>query len=416
MLTVQEARDRVLAALDPLPPVEVRLVDAGGLVLAKDLHAPHDLPRFDNSAMDGYAVRHIDVAGASADMRVALALTGEVKAGEVSDVILASGTCVRIMTGAQVPRGADAVVPVEDTEEVGAKVWVAAEPPAHGHIRPAGDDVSRGAAVVSGGMELGPGELALLASLGLSPVLVHGVPTVAIVSTGDELVSPEEEPGPGRIRDSNTVALTALVENSGGRTIIFREVADDLDSVVATLERAAGSADLVVSGGGVSVGRYDFVKQAVERLGGIDLWRVAMQPGKPVVSGVVCGTPFLGLPGNPVSVHVGFEQFVRPAIRKLRGCRSLLRAVMQATLTEGLAKKAGRLHFVRVSLVVDGATLRATPIGRQGSHIQSSLIGCHGVARFPAEETELPAGAEVEVEVWALPEADASARTGGRDA
>ena len=404
MLTVKEARERILAGLDPLPPTEVGLTEAGGMVLADDLLAPHDLPRFDNSAMDGYAVKRTDVKGASTEKRVALALAGEVKAGEVSDVAIISGACVRIMTGAQVPPGADAVVPVEDTEETGSKVWISAEPPPHGHIRPAGDDVSTGSTVVRAGTELGPGELALLASLGLSPVLVRGRPTVAIVTTGDELVSPEEEPGPGRIRDSNTVALRALTHESGARPAIFREVTDDLDAVTATLERAAETADLVVSGGGVSVGRYDFVKQAVERLGRIDLWRVAMQPGKPVVSGVVRGTPFLGLPGNPVSVHIGFEQFVRPAIRKLRGCSALLRPVMLATLTEELRKKAGRLHFVRVALAVDGPGLLATPTGSQGSHIQSSLVGCHGVARFPAERTELAAGAEVEVEVWALPE------------
>jgi molybdopterin molybdotransferase len=283
---------------------------------------------------------------------------------------------------------------------------VRAEPPAGGHIRPAGDDISEGDMVVASGSELGPGELALLASLGLSPVPVHRRPKIAIVTTGDELVSPEEEPGPGRIRDSNTTALHALAEQSGGVGIRFKGVADDLDALIDTFREAADSADLVVSAGGVSVGRYDFVKAAVEHLGSIDLWRVAMQPGKPVVSGNVLETPFLGLPGNPVSIHIGFEQFVRPAIRKLRGCRGLLRPVLRARLTEGLSKRPGRLHFVRVRLEVGSEGIMAVPTGGQGSHIQSSLIGCHGVARFAIEEKELPAGAEVEVEVWILPDGD----------
>ena len=406
MLTVQEARDQILAGLKPLEDVEVLLGDALGSVVATELRAPHPLPRFDNSAMDGYAVRHSDVVDASAEAPVALALAGEVRAGDDGDVPVAPGNCVRIMTGAMVPPDADAIVPVEDTEERDDKVWISVAPAPRAHIRPAGDDVEQGALILPAGSEIGPGEAALLASLGLSPLRVHRSPRVAIIATGDELVAPEEEPGPGRIRDSNTIALRALVEENRGEPVLFRSVGDDLDATVAALEAAAEVGDLIVSGGGVSVGRYDYVKEAVEKLGAIDLWRVAMQPGKPVVSGNVKGTPFLGLPGNPVSVHIGFEQFVRPAIRKLRGCGALLRPVVRAVLTEELGKRPGRLHFVRVSLSVEEDGFKATPIGGQGSHIQSSLIGCHGVARFSIEESKLAAGSVVEVEVWRLPDVE----------
>jgi molybdopterin molybdotransferase len=229
------------------------------------------------------------------------------------------------------------------------------------------------------------------------------MPRVAVLVTGDELVPPEATPAPGEIRDSNSVALAALVVDAGAEVVGFPAVPDRREAVVEAFRAAAGSADLVLSSGGVAVGRYDFVKEVVEELGRIDLWRVAMQPGKPVVLGEVAGVPFLGLPGNPVSIHVGFEQFVRPAIRKMRGCRDLLRPRMPARLTETIEKKPGRLHFVRVRLAHSSEGWLATPTGRQGSHIQSSLIDCHGVAQFPADATRLEEGAEVTVEVWSLP-------------
>jgi molybdopterin molybdotransferase len=403
MLEVHEARELILRSFEPLAPENKKVGDALGHVVSEDLEAPHALPRFDNSGMDGYAVRAEDVAGASEAAPVSLEIAGEVAAGFSSDETLQAGTAVRIMTGAPVPPGADAIVPVEVTDESGSVVLVSAASSLGEHVRPAGDDVTEGAIVVRAGDLLGPGELALLASLGLSPVPVHPRPRVAVVTTGAELVSPEEEPGPGQIRDSNSVALRSLVTEAGGIPVPFAAVGDDLRSTEEVLAAAAASADLVISSGGVSVGRYDFVKEAVERSGRIDFWRVAMQPGKPVVSGRVHATPFLGLPGNPVSIHIGFEQFVRPAIRRMRGCADLLRPVMPAILTEGLTKRPGRLHFVRIALSWSGDELVATPLGKQGSHIQSSLIGCDGLVRFPIEATELPSGERVTTEVWRLP-------------
>ena len=404
MLTVDEVRSRVLESVEPLDSKEVSVSDALGLVLGDDVRAPHPLPRFANSAMDGYAVRGADTESASADAPVELRLLGEIRAGESGDIVVEPGSAVRIMTGAPLPTGADAVVQVEETEERDGLVTVKGATPTGRNVRPAGDDVKDGDPAVSAGTELGPGELALLASLGVSPLKAIRRPLVATIVTGDELVAPEQNPRPGQIRDSNSVALRTLVLEAGGVPLEFPHVADHRETTVATFERAAAEADLIVSSGGVSVGRYDFVKSVVEELGVIELWRVAMQPGKPIVVGSVKSTPFIGLPGNPVSIHVGFEQFVRPAIRKMRGCSALLRPVIAAELTEPLRKKPGRLHFVRVRLDLRDGRWRATPTGSQGSHIQSSLVGCHGVARFPQDEAELTAGVDVEVEVWRLPE------------
>jgi molybdopterin molybdotransferase len=235
----------------------------------------------------------------------------------------------------------------------------------------------------------------------MSPLAVRRGPKVAV------LVAPEAAPGPGQIRDSNSVALRALVEQAGAEVVPFPPVPDDKEAVVQALRRAAELSDLIVSSGGVAVGRYDFVKDAVQQLGHIELWRVAMQPGKPVVLGSVGTTPFLGLPGNPVSGHVGFEQFVRPAIRKMRGCRQLLRPIITASLGDAIQKTPGRLHFVRVRLEAASDRWVATPTGPQGSHIQSSLVECNGVARFEPDESRLEAGSAVDVEVWSLPAADA---------
>ena len=405
MLSVEEARERVLDAFTPLAPEDVLVADSLGLVLAADLSAPHALPRFDNSAMDGFAVRSNELVHASQEAPVVLEVIGEIRAGVPADAIVVEpGTAARIMTGAPVPPGADAVIPVELTEDAGEKVTVLAAVSARQHVRPAGEDVAAGDVVARAGAEIGPGEAALLASLGLSPVSVRRGPKVAVLVTGDELVPPEAEPAPGQIRDSNSVALHALVAEAGAEVIPMPPVPDERAAVVAAFERAAELSDLVVSSGGVAVGKYDFVKDVVSELGRIDMWRVAMQPGKPVVLGAVQETPFLGLPGNPVSIHVSFEQFVRPAIRKMRGCATLTRPVVAATLTAPLKKPAGRLHFVRVTLEASEGGWRATPTGPQGSHIQSSLVGCHGLARFDRDATELSSGATVEVEVWRLPE------------
>ena len=405
MLDVESARLKILDAFVPLETIEIEVAHAAGMVSSTDLYAPHALPRFDNSAMDGYAVRRSDIT----DVPITLPLAGEVRAGDAADEPLPDGSAVRIMTGAPIPAGADAVVPIEDvvpledTDGPETEVTVIVAPRPAAHIRPAGDDVAEGDLLVASGTELAAGELALLASMGLSPVRVHRRPHVVVLSTGDELVAPEADPGPGQIRDSNSVALRALVTEAGGSVEVVGPIADDREGVHDAVLEATKTADLIVSSGGVSVGKYDHVKEVIEDVGSLEFWRVAMQPGKPVVSGRAVDVPFLGLPGNPVSIHIGFEQFVRPAIRKMRGCNELLRPTVTARLASRIEKNPGRLHFVRVKLRLSEEGFVAEPTGAQGSHIQSSLVGCHGVARFAVEASVLEEGDPVTVEVWRLP-------------
>ena len=399
LLDVEKARARVLGSVGVMETVEVPLETAAGMVVASEVVAPHPMPRFDNSAMDGYALRSEDAARS----RSKLVLVGEVKAGGEPGSEVRQGTTVKIMTGAPLPPGADAVIEVEQTSETSGEVEVRCKVEAGRNVRPAGDDFVKGALLIERGVEVGPGEAALLASIGATPVAVHRRPRVAVLVTGDELVDPESEPAPGQIRDSNSTALRVLVEAAGGEVATLERVPDTLEAHIDAFDRAAKGADMIVSSGGVAVGDFDFVKDAVELLGAIDLWRVAMQPGKPVVLGNVHGVPFLGLPGNPVSVHVSFEQFVRPALRKMRGCRSVLRPTVEAILTHDLQKRPGRLHFVRVRLSPRGSGWEATPTGAQGSHVQSSLVDCDGVARFAKTASKLSAGDRVVVEVWRLP-------------
>lgn len=397
LLSLDEARDKILDLVAPSAPLRVRLDQASGLCAVQDVRAPHDLPPFANSSMDGYAVRRSDL-----DPPRPLEVIGEIRAGDAAEVALGAGEAMRIMTGAPVPPGADGIVPIEVASESDGVLTVH-ELPVTSFIRPAGDDIAAGAIAVEAGVPLGAAELALLASLGVSPLEVRPAPHVACVTSGDELVAPEEAISPGQIRDSNALAMAALVHDCGGTTVVLPRVPDEPGAVTMALRTAAAEADLVLSAGGVSVGRHDYVRDIVERDGAVALWRVAVQPGKPLLAGTIYGTPFIGLPGNPVSVHVGFEQFVRPALRKMLGCRGLLRPRAQATLTETITKPPGRLHLVRVKLVQDGGRLLATPTGAQGSHIQTSLVGCDGLVRFAADLTRLDEGAEVDVEVWRLP-------------
>lgn len=403
MLSVDEAREKVLAAVAPLSPVETPVSDALGLVPAGDLHAPHPLPRFDNSAMDGFAIRAEDSSSASDASPTKLELIGEVAAGDAGDVVVGSGKAVRIMTGARLPEGADSIVPLEEISEEDGAIVVRAPVDPGRYVRAAGEDVAQGELLMRAGTELGPGELALIASLGLSPLLTHPAPRVSVIVTGEELVVPERDPGPGKIRDSNTVAITSLLALAGAEVVMAERVGDDREALRQAFSHAAGVSDLIVSAGGVAVGRYDFVRDVIEELGEISMWKVAMQPGKPVVLGSVDGIPMMGLPGNPVSVHVAFEQFVRPAIRKMRGCLTYFRPRIQARLTHPLEKPPGRRHLIRVRLARSGEGWYATPTGPQGSHIQSSLVLCHGLAVFEADEERLEEGQEVTVEVWRLP-------------
>ena len=410
MLSVTEARARILEHFRPLETETIPLAQASGRVLAEDVIAAQPVPPFANSSMDGYAVRVRDVASASREQPAALTVSGDIPAGASIPPPLAEGTAARIMTGAPLPEGAEAVVPVEDTDDhrdhahAGApappmiRIFKRASPGAN--IRPVGQDVRAGQGVMSAGTVLRPAEVGVLAALGRAQVRVHRRPVVAILSTGDELCEVGATLRPGQIRDTNSYTLAAAVEQYGGRALRLGIAHDRAEDVRAKLSSALeGSADLILSSAGVSVGAYDVVKEVVEAEGALDFWRVRMRPGKPVAFGNVRGVPFFGLPGNPVSALVSFEVFVRPAILKMGGHRQLEKPAVRAELLEPLHSD-GRESYLRVVLErrAEGYVARST--GDQGSAVLTSLVKANGLLIVPEGVTEVKAG-EV-LPVWLL--------------
>lgn len=419
MLTVAEARARILEHFTPLAAERVPLAEAAGRVLAEAVHAAENLPPFANSSMDGYAVRVADVAAATSASPVSLPVAGDIPAGASTGAVLAAGTALRIMTGAPVPVGAEAVVPVEDTDDprggerhaemaaLPAQVRILKAPALGDNVRPAGQDVRAGQLVLPAGTLLRPAAVGILAALGHAHVAVHRRPRVALLSTGDELVRVEQTPGPGQIRDSNGYSLAAAIAQYGGELVRLGIASDRLDDVLAKLRQAvAVGADLIVSSAGVSVGAYDVVKSAIETDGALTFWRVKMRPGKPLAFGHVRGeggraVPFVGLPGNPVSALVGLEVFVRPVLLKLAGHRSWERLTVSARLAEPVSSD-GRETYLRVRLerASDGDAYVAHSTGHQGSNIISSLVKADGLLIVPSGVTDVPAGASLPV--WLL--------------
>jgi molybdopterin molybdotransferase len=397
LASLEEAREQILLGLETKQVEDVELSAALGRVLAQPIAARLTLPPWDNSAMDGYAVRAADVAGASRETPVVLPVVGEVAAGRAADDVLQPGTATRIFTGAPVPSGADAVVPVEDTDGGGGRVAIFATPIVAAHVRRAGSDIRTGDDLLTPGRRLRPADLALAAAGGFGRLPVFAQPRVAVLATGDELVEPGKPLGPAQIPDSNSVGLAAQARESGAEARSLGVAGDRLDDVIAKLRDAIAWADVVVVSGGVSVGAHDVVKDAFAALGRLELWRVAVQPGKPLAFGRTNGArPVLlfGLPGNPVSSFVTFELFVRPVIRRLAGYTDLIgRPVVRARLSEAVRKPVDRRSFLRVRLVGDEARLS----GGQGSHVLSALAFANALAIVPEGVAELPAGAEVDV-------------------
>jgi molybdopterin molybdotransferase len=416
LLSLEEALGRMLAGLQVLPEERVPLADSVGRVLAAPIVSRLALPPWDNSAMDGFAVRASDVADATADQPVTLRVIGEIAAGHEPTQDVTPGTTLRILTGAVVPRGADAVVPVELTNAERGMAELPAEVAVHRgvstgeSIRRVGSDVRAGDEVLSAGTSIDAASLALLAATGWNSVAVTVRPRVAILSTGDELVPVGSRLGPGQIYDSNSPAVAAHVYAAGGEPIALGTARDSLAEVVAALTPALATVDAIVVTGGVSVGARDVVKEAFAEIGQVDLWRVAVQPGKPLAFGRAPRTRgegevlLFGLPGNPVSSFVTFELFVRPVIRALLGRRDPLeRRRRYARLAQPVQKSPGRRAFLRVKLEPDPdrpAGSLARLAGGQGSHVLSALAHADGLAVVPEDRDELPAGAEVEV--WDL--------------
>lgn len=399
MITVAQHVSRILDVVQPLAPLQLGLQDAHGCVLTEDVVAPMALPSFDNSSMDGYAVRADDVAGASPERPVVLPVTGDVAAGPASPLRVQPGVCVRIMTGAMMPAGADAVVPVEWTDGGISQVTITRPASVGAHVRTVGEDVAAGETVLESGTHLGAVQIGLAAAVGRSRVLVRPRPRVVVVSTGSELTEAGAPLSPGRIYDSNSLALTAAAVEAGAIAYRVGIVPDDPRQLAATLEDQLVRADVLVTSGGVSVGAYDVVKEVLSRLGTVEFDRVAMQPGMPQGFGTIGpdSTPVFGLPGNPVSALVSFEAFVRPALRKMLGATPIERPRVRAVATKALASPAGKRSFLRVHLEVKKGAYVVTPVSGPGSHLLAGLSRANALAVVPEDVEKVPAGEPVDV-------------------
>ena len=399
MISVAEHLARVLSVVSPLSPLQLGLMDAHGCVLTEDVVADAPLPGFDNSSQDGYAVRRDDLVGASEGSPVVLPVTGDVAAGPASPLRVQPGVCVRIMTGAMMPAGADAVVPVEWTDGGISQVAIHRVPDLGAHVRRSGEDVAAGETVLTAGTRLGAVQLGLAAAVGRSRLLVRPRPRVVVVSTGSELVEAGQPLSPGRIVDSNSPALTAAAVEAGAIAYRVGIVPDDPRTLAATLEDQLVRADVLVTSGGVSVGAYDVVKEVLSRIGTVQFDRVAMQPGMPQGFGTIGpdATPVFGLPGNPVSALVSFEAFVRPALRCMQGVTPLERPRVRAVTTEPLRSPAGKRSFLRVHLAVTGGAYVVTPVSGPGSHLLAGMSRANALAVVPEGVEHVAAGDSVEV-------------------
>jgi molybdopterin molybdotransferase len=396
----------VLAAMTTLPADETTLADCRGLALAADVVAPHRVPPFANSAMDGFAVRAADVV----TVPVTLDVIEDVPAGSVPERTVEPGTTIRIMTGAPMPDGADAVVIVEDSEALpDGRVSLRVAAGFGDHVRPAGGDIDAGSVVLEGGTRLDATRLGLLASVGVSQPRVVRRPTVAVLSTGDELL-PVEAPAlrPGAIYDSNRPMLIAMLTDLGVEVLDLGIVPDDARLLRSVLGEAAANADAVLTSGGVSMGDYDLVKQVLGEMGRIDFWRVAMQPAKPFAFGFLGDTPLFGLPGNPVSVMVAFEQFVRPALLKRMGSNLLFRPRSLVRAAEGFDTHPDKTVFVRVRVRTDAGELVVASSGVQASNVLSALAAADALAVVPVGVGSVAPGDMVGVEWFRSPESRTS--------
>lgn len=394
MLTYEEALAHVLAVMPPAKPEKIPVAEAAGRFLTEPVSSSLDLPPFDNSAMDGYAVRAADIATASADKPVALRLVGQVGAGQVFKGSVGVQTCVRLFTGTPLPAGADAVVMQEDTRVEGDSVLVLDRARPWENVRLRGEDVKSGAVIATAGTQLSAGHLNLLAAIGTANVRVAKRPRVALLATGSELRPPGKPLAPGQIYESNRAMLNAMLSDCGAEARTYPLVPDTLTRTRNALQRAFAECDAVVTTGGASVGQLDFVKAAFAELGGSqEFWKVAIKPGKPFIFGTLGGKFLFGLPGNPVSAFVTFQLLVRPALLRWQGAAQTGLPAHPGTLVEPLVNRGDRRHFVRVRVDAQGNVHSA---GTQASHMLHSLAAANGLVDVPPETT-LAAGAMMRV-------------------
>ena len=402
MISVEEALDRVLSYVRTLDGEEKPIMDCLGQVLDEDVCSPIDVPPLDNSAMDGYAVRAADTAGATQSSPVYLDVIGEVRAGAIAQREVVSGTAYRIMTGAPLPPGADSIVRFEDTNEHMqsgqhlARIGVFCQVPPGHDVRRAGEDIARGQLVLSRGTTIRPQEVGVLASLGKAKARVIRRPVVAVLATGDELVEVEQPLPEGKIYNSNSFSIAAQVVRYGGIPKSLGVTPDRIDSIVAKVKEAL-DADMLITSGGVSLGDYDLVKDVLAEQGEISFWTVRMKPGKPLAFGAIQGVPHLGLPGNPVSSMVTFELFARPAILKMMGKTNLSKPWVWAVLEDSAENTDGRRVFARAMVRKEDDRYLARLTGPQGSGILTSLTRANGLAIVPEDVERLNAGDAVRV-------------------
>jgi molybdopterin molybdotransferase len=400
MRSVEEHQRIVAGLITARPAITAELPDAEGLVLVDDVTATVSLPVFDNSAMDGYAVRADEVASATAEHPMKMPVAEDIPAGRIDIPTLEPSTVHRIMTGAPIPAGATAVVPVEATDGRTDIVTINAPSAAGSHIRRAGEDVPAGATVLRGGQVVTPAVVGLAAALGLHELTVIPRQRVLVVSTGSELVSPGTPLQAGQIYESNSIMLAAAVRDAGADVVAALTARDDVAQFAALLDRYAAESDLIITSGGVSAGAYEVVKDAFGRAGdkGVEFVKVAMQPGMPQGAGRVAGTPIVTVPGNPVSALVSFEVFIRPALRTAMGLPAPQRPRRSAVLTETLTSPAGKRQFRRG--VFDAAAGTVVSHGPPGSHHLRWLVSANCLLDIPADVAEIPAGSQLPI--WDL--------------
>jgi molybdopterin molybdotransferase len=399
MLTVAQALDKILAAVPPVAArIQVNLHEALGAVLAQSVCATFDVPPYHNSAMDGYAVRGADLPASG---ERGFALSGRILAGQVVTQTLEAGQCVRIMTGAMLPPGADTVVMQEQARVDGDTVYVSAGEKAGQHVRPQGEEMRRGDVVLNAGTRLGPAEIGLLAALGRTEISVIRPLRVAFFSTGDELQDLGAPLDAGQIYDSNRYTLHALLQNLGAQIFDLGRIADDPQAVEDALRAAAHQADVVITSGGVSVGEADYVGSTLARIGQVDFWKIAMKPGHPLTFGTLDNAVFFGLPGNPVSMMVTFYQFIYPALRHMQGAPLAPPLTLRARCLSALKKKPGRLEFQRgiVQREPDGS-LSVRSSGSQNSAMLTSMSQANCFIVLPLECANVEAGSEVEITLF----------------
>jgi molybdopterin molybdotransferase len=399
MITVAEAIEQILQTINPLGLERVNILDALGRVLGEDITAGRNIPPKDNSAMDGYALRFQDTIGASPHQPVLLEVIEDIPAGAIPQKSIAAGQSARIMTGAPLPVGADAVLKMEDTEKDGQKIKIMAEAKSGQDVRRAGEDVREGELVIPRGTIVRPAGIGMLASLGRSFISVYQRPLIAVLATGNELVDIDESPSPWKIINSNSYSLASQALDCGALVMQMGIAKDQREDLLARFQ-AAMRADVIISSGGVSVGDYDLVKDIMQEVGSrMQFWQVAMRPGKPLAFGRIGNIPMFGLPGNPVSSMISFEQFIRPAILKMMGHQEIFRRTVRAVLQENIEKRKGFTHFIRALVKAGAGGYTVSTTGEQGSGILKSMVRANGLIVLPEDVDKVKSGTEVKVQL-----------------